>query len=143
MQNIEPRDAARLVQEFIFLLEDNLKIPTKPEYEGQEVLDKERWTVPLMNELQQAIDEILQDSPNSSWNFDRKDFNIQSSPDFNHERAEYDIEYIIKELSEDLEIHEGIRSSDDQYEDPQEWWLSPLVESIDHAKHNIYMNTMY
>jgi hypothetical protein len=141
MQNIEPDDAARIVQAFIFLLEENLKIPTKPEYEGEEVVDKERWTVPLINELQQAIDSMFDSK--SSWDFDRKDFNIQSSPDFNHERAEYYIEDIVKELSEDLEMHEGIRSSDDQYEDPQEWWLSPLVESINNAKHAIYLNTMY
>lgn len=37
---------------------------------------------------------------------------------------------IISSISDELKYHDGIRESDDQYEDPYEWWSRPLIRKV-------------
>lgn len=132
MENINESQARHLVEQFIVRLQANLKTPVKTEYEGQDISPKEKWTIPLIDSLNDVIKDLDSD----------KTLVVKSyEEDFSYQDAEWFLEDLMKELSEDLDAHASIRCSDDQYSDPQEWWLSPIVQGVKNAKNDIYLNS--
>jgi hypothetical protein len=121
MENINESQARHLVEQFIVRLQANLKTPVKTEYEGQDISPKEKWTIPLIDSLNDVIKDLDSD----------KTLVVKSyEENFSYQDAEWFLEDLMKELSEDLDTHASIRCSDDQYSDPQEWWLSPIVQGV-------------
>ena len=133
MQNIQQDDAHSMVMGFINELAGNLLVPYEVEEHSSEA-PKARWIEPLIADIKTALLEINNDADS-----------IVPVPDTravhqDYETVTWHLDQLIKELSEDLENHDGIRSEDDQYEDPQEWWLRPLVYKLKTAKNNIFSN---
>lgn len=132
MENINESQARHLVEQFIVRLQANLKTPVKTEYEGQDISPKEKWTNPLIESLKDVIKDLDSD----------KTLVVKSyEENFSYQDAEWFLEDLMKELSEDLDTHASIRCSDDQYSDPQEWWLYPIVQGVKNAKNDIYLNS--
>ena len=44
------------------------------------------------------------------------------------------LESIIEEVQHVVDCNEGIRASDEQYEDCSDWWSIPLLEKLKEAK---------
>jgi len=134
MQNINQDDAFSMVTAFINTLAGNLLIPVEVD-EYSTVSPKEKWINPLIEELVESLQNLDCFFP----------ITFIPVPDTlavhaDHDRVSWDLEDLIKDIGEDLEYHENIRGSDDQYEDPQEWWLRPLVSKLKEAHSNITFN---
>lgn len=128
MDNIQEYQAHKMVSEFIFRLKENMKLPPLPECEDN---PKSEWIPPLIEGLEELIVELSNNKETIAK------VTVES---FDSDWAEREIHDLIREIGEDLEMHENIRGSDDQYSDPQEWWLSPLFEGLKKLERNIYFN---
>lgn len=133
MQNIQEEDAFKEIESFINELEGNLLIKDDFEVPSSEA-PKIEWIEPLIQELKAAILEL-----------DKGAKPVVLTPSSNVAHfdacgAAWRLISLIRELGEDLESHDSIRSDDDQYEDPQEWWLRPLIKKLKEAKSNLHFN---
>lgn len=133
MSPLDEQTANDMVSAFIADLQANLKIEHTEDEHGS-LQPKAMWINPLVEALQEAISDVGQPS--------KKTFN-PNKEHFDFECAQWNLDSLIKELSEDLSYHESIRSSDDQYSDPQEWWLSPLVSKLKTAMNDISFNAYF
>lgn len=51
------------------------------------------------------------------------------------------LEALLSEVNAELAVHDNIKADDDQYEDPQEWWLRPLKRQLQEAITSIDINS--
>lgn len=131
MSFLQEDTAHEMVSELIAELSANLNTPdVKDEYCSY--APKEDWLKPLIESLQESIRDLKASKTPKVFNMPQEHF------DFEYGQSK--VERLMKDLAEDLEYHEGIRNSDDQYSDPQEWWLSPLVAKIKSAYNDIGFN---
>jgi hypothetical protein len=45
-------------------------------------------------------------------------------------KARYRLQALLEDVQDALAPHDNIRSDDSQYEDPEEWWLRPLLRNL-------------
>lgn len=129
MNNINQEDAYNLIINTINLLGGNLE--HQEPHKDEDEKPKSEWLPQIIDGLKNVLTDLSDDEP---------EFNYYSYASFGYRQATGYLDDLIKELREDLNAHDNIRSDDCQYEDPQEWWLSPLVEKIEVIKNDIFWN---
>lgn len=55
-------------------------------------------------------------------------------------QAEQKLKSLLAEVNDCLAVHDNIRDADDQYEDPEEWWLRPLKRQLEEALNDLETN---